>query len=96
MQVEILERAPRGIFKGKNFMTPYVARYFATTYRGARVFVELSSGNSIFDRYRQIWGVTIKLGQGGQDATDDAGKSLSKCCATKGEALEYIESLATL
>ena len=72
---------PRGLFLGKNIMTPEILGYYKL--RGQRVYVELSTGRGI--DHQPIWGVTVR---------PDNEHKLSKLCHSRREADAYIESLS--
>lgn len=69
---------PRGVFQGKNFMTPRILGY----YKLAQGYAELSEGRGI-DQGR-IFGVTVK----------DHPTAASKLCFSRGDAIDYIKELS--
>lgn len=72
---------PRGLFPGKNIMTPEIIGYYKL--RGKAVYVELSTGRGI--NHQPIWGVTVR---------PDEEHKLSKLCHSRREAERYIEGLS--
>jgi len=75
--------APRGVFKGHNFMTPNIHAH----YKLREGYAELSTGEGI---YREpIFGVTVRKHDGTHFSPE-----LSKLFHSKAEALEYIRSLS--
>lgn len=49
---------PRGVFQGRNFMTPDVLSYYVTGHQGRTAYVEVSEGRGM-DGGR-IFGVTVR------------------------------------
>jgi len=74
---------PRGVFRGKNFMTPDVLSYYKL-----RVgYAELSEGTGI--NRQPIFGVTVR-----PDTWEDGKQARSKMFQSKTAAMDYIESLS--
>lgn len=73
------ERPPRGLFEGKNFMTPNIRCYFKLWQHLG--YAELSSGTGMNNQ--PIFGVTVR-----------PAKDLSKLFQSRLEAERYIESLS--
>src|SRR5215471_15902956 len=73
---------PRGLFEGKNIMTPDVLAYFNL---GDGRWAELTEGRGI--NRQPIFGVTVRPRPA--DIADDP----SKLCHSKAEAMRFINSL---
>ncbi len=80
----------KALFRGTNFMTPYVLRYGELTLAGGRTaYYELSFGPGLGKG--TLWGVTVRDQNGKSLATDP-----SNCFASLETAETYIRSLDML
>ena len=81
-------QVPRGVFKGRNFMTPVVLGFFRGVVRGETCFIELSrddqEGGGPFG---PMFGVTVRHPNGDRLEDDP-----SCCFSTKESALDFINS----
>lgn len=81
--------APRGVFPGKNFMTPHIEGY----YKLREGYAELSSGEGM--TREPIFGVTVR---GLARANDDVGRALererSKMFHSRKAAIDYIKEMS--
>jgi hypothetical protein len=73
---------PRGLFKGKNIMTPDVLAYYNL---GNGRWAELSEGRGI--NRQPIFGVTVR---------PEPVPVQSKLCQSRAEAVRYIDGLMTM
>ena len=71
--------APRGLFKGRNLMTPIVLAYY---HLGDGVYAELSEGEGVL--HDTLYGVTIRPDP----------HRLSQCFFSKTKAMAYIQDLS--
>lgn len=78
----MIQRAPKGTFTGKNFMTPAVIGYFRLT----EGWAELASGRGLMGQ--TSYGVTVRTGHDQRLSPDPSHGGL-----TYQEALDLIESL---
>lgn len=62
---------PSGVFRGSNFMTPWVLGYYQTAYRGRTAYVELSEGVGMHGE--SIFGVTVRQANGERFEAPDPG-----------------------
>ena len=77
---------PAGVFRGRNFMTPNVLRYYRKTFAGRTAYVELSEGEGM--RREPIFGVTVRDAIGERFAPDP-----SALFGSLREAERYIRDL---
>lgn len=80
--------APRGVFRGTNFMTPTVLGYYKL--RANFGYAELSSGTGI--GREPIFGVTVRDYRG--EHVRDGEADRSQLFHSKSAAIAYIESLS--
>ena len=87
--MEIVSSVPAGVFKSRNFMTPHSLALYKGNYQGKVIYAELSEGKFL-ETY--MWGVTVRDAEGNH-VYDKDGVTLSKCCFSRAEADEHINSL---
>ena len=86
--MKLLSSAPRGVFRGSNFMTPSVIGYAQGTYNGRTIWMELSRGTGISQQ--PIFGVTFRNCDGSnveKNYKDDP----SSVFQTESSAAEYMK-----
>lgn len=92
--MELLDRAPRGVFRGNNFVTPRILGYVRCRVHEKRAWAELSSGSGIFDPKSTLYGVTFRRPDGSELWCEEDGDP-SGCFASRREALDHIAEYAT-
>jgi hypothetical protein len=79
--MRVLASAPRGLFPGRNFMTPDIESYFKL----AKGYAELARGVGMYNE--PIFGVTVR--------PDDLGDGKrSKMFHSRKAAMDYIEEMS--
>ena len=81
-------KSPKGVFKGRNFMTPEVLGYTRGTWQGRTVWIEVSKGRGLIGD--TIYGVTVRRANG---AECDGGEDPSRMCRSEKEVLACLEML---
>ena len=88
--LEELPKAPPGVFRGVNMLTPTPTRYFRRQLRGRTAYVELSTGTALIGE-GDLYGVTFRWVDGGE--LWRTGKDPSTCFHSEAEALRHAEEV---
>jgi hypothetical protein len=88
-RAELLDRAPAGVFRGRNFITPNVEGYARCRVGFGVAWVELATGPGILDPESTLYGVTFRRADGSELWREDLDPS--GCFSSEAEALSRIE-----
>lgn len=77
---------PRGVFNGRNFMTPDYVACYRRQMRGRTVFIEISEGRGMSGQ--PIYGATFRYADGSMLHGENE-KDPSTCFRSKREVIEH-------